>query len=100
MHRRALPPAPAGRGPTFVVVATAYVVPPPAWNRPPYVEVVVGYDHDPAHARQTFATRDAAIADAAIAAEGTDTRFALRAAGALDGARTVVRQLVALEVVA
>jgi hypothetical protein len=63
--------------PTFVVVATHYVVPPPRFHEDPYTEIVAGQSHDADAPRITLITRDPAIAGQAIALEGSDTRVAL-----------------------
>ena len=82
---------------SFVIVSTAYVVSPPKWGRAPYYEIVAGYDHSPDSARQVFATRDERLVERALAAEGRDERFALRAAGTLEGSRHAIRVLTALD---
>ena len=59
---------------TFVVVATRYVVPPTRAAEQPFTEIVIGSSQDPDALRTIVITRDDALAQRAIALEGTDAR--------------------------
>jgi hypothetical protein len=94
--RRPAELSPLAAAPTFVIVSTAYVVPPEKWNRAPYVEIVLGYDHTADSPRQIFATRDETIIERALAAECTERRFTADAGGMLEGTRHAYRLILAL----
>lgn len=64
--------------PTFVIVSTAYVVPPPRFAESPYLEIVAGQSHDADAPRLTVITRDAALAARALDLEGSEHRVHIR----------------------
>jgi hypothetical protein len=82
---------------TFVVVSTAYVVPPRRVHREPFTEIVLAADQSPDAARYVYATRDPLIEQRAIEAEGHDTRFHILSKGTLEGLKREYRALVSLE---
>ncbi len=62
---------------TFVIIATAYVTPPPRSDDPPYFEIIAAPDHAKYAVRTVIRTRDATLYARALAAEGTEERFLL-----------------------
>lgn len=75
---------------TFVIIATAYVTPPPRSDDPPYFEIIVGPDLAKYAARTVLRTRDATLYAQALAAEGTEARFVLSWKSRRVAARTVL----------
>jgi len=86
--------------PSFVIVSTAYVVPPAKWGQAPYFEIVLAFDHaDAAHLHEVYVSRDEALYRRALSAEGFPQRFTRRAHPVHSAVRSskVLRQLDALE---
>lgn len=63
--------------PTFVIVQTYCVQPPRRRRQRPYYEIVLAADALPGATRTIVITRDQAVYDQALAAEGTDRSFTL-----------------------
>src|SRR5215831_12018501 len=84
---------------SYVIVATAYVTPARHLGRDPYFEIVAAADLDPSSARYAFATRDETIIARAVAAEGTDQRFALTWRGVIPAPKRDYLHLATLEAV-
>jgi len=63
--------------PTYVVVATHFVIPPAKFADPPYTEILVGQSHEQNAPRLTMICRDAALIARALLLEGSDQRVAI-----------------------
>jgi len=62
---------------SYVIIATAYVVPPPRSDAAPYFEIIAAPDHAKYAPRVVLRTTDPTLYARALDAEGTDARFLL-----------------------
>ena len=84
-------------GSSYLIIATAYVVPPPRSNDRPYFEIIVAPDRARYAPRVVLRTENPTLYAQALDAEGTEKRFAI---GSLPRRRSATRlelELLALD---